>query len=222
MVGALFYKSLMFIKRSSREAVWIGFAYFWFFGLIATKPFWITAFFIGYQSAELFIYGGSILAVSMQFYSLIVRDDIKSGFLQRVCLEKRPLLGYIVGAAALPALMGFAFGISLIVVYCAVDGFSASALIQYNGINVIILISGLVTLAASSAPSWGLVFGDSDEMQVAYIVTVLAVLMVAVLAFLPRFGVLGVSVGLWAVSVVFFGLFWMLSRHRFRSTGVLP
>lgn len=219
MVGALFYKSLMFIKRSFKEAVWIGFAYVWFFGLIVSKPFWTTALLVGYDACELFIYSGAVLTVSMQFYCLIVRDDIRSGILQRVCLERRPLLSYLMGAAALPALTGLVFGISLIAVYCAVDGSAASALMQNNIINVMILISGLVALAVSSAPPWGLVFGDSDDMQVAYIATVLVILAAAVLVFLPHFGVLGVSVGLWAASAAFFGVFRALARHRFRSTG---
>lgn len=90
---------------------------------------------------------------------------------------------------------------------------------QNNIINVIFLMSGIVALAVSSAPPWGLVFGDSDDMQIAYIATVLVVLAVAVLAFLPRFGVLGVSAGLWAASAAFFGAFRVLARSRFRPTG---
>ena len=203
MVGALFYKSLMFIKRSFKETAWIGFAYVWFFGLLLVKPYWTLAPLVGSQSLELFLYSGAVLTISMQFYSLIVRDDIRSGVLQRVCLERRPLLSYLMGAAALPAMTGLVFGISLVAVSFAVDVSAASALMQNNIINVIFLISGIVALAVSSAPPWGLVFGDSDDMQIAYIATVLVVLAVAVLAFLPRFGVLGVSAGLWAASAAF-------------------
>lgn len=219
MVGALFYKSLMFIKRSFKETAWIGFAYVWFFGLLLVKPYWTLAPLVGSQSLELFLYSGTVLTISMQFYSLIVRDDIRSGVLQRVCLERRPLLSYLMGAAALPAMTGLVFGISLVAVYCAVDVSAASALMQNNIINVIFLMSGIVALAVSSAPPWGLVFGDSDDMQIAYIATVLVVLAVAVLAFLPRFGVLGVSAGLWAASAAFFGAFRVLARSRFRPTG---
>lgn len=106
MVGALFYKSLMFIKRSFKETAWIGFAYVWFFGLLLVKPYWTLAPLVGFQSLELFLYSGAVLTISMQFYSLIVRDDIRSGVLQRVCLERRPLLSYLMGAAALPAIAG--------------------------------------------------------------------------------------------------------------------
>ena len=219
MVGALFYKSLMFIKRSFKETAWIGFAYVWFFGLLLVKPYWTLAPLVGSQSLELFLYSGAVLTISMQFYSLIVRDDIRSGVLQRVCLERRPLLSYLMGAAALPAMTGLVFGISLVAVYCAVDVSAASALMQNNIINVIFLISGIVALAVSSAPPWGLVFGDSDDMQIAYIATVLVVLAVAVLAFLPRFGVLAVAAGLWAASAAFFGAFRVLARSRFRPTG---
>ncbi len=219
MVGALFYKSLMFIKRSFKETAWIGFAYVWFFGLLLVKPYWTLAPLVGFQSLELFLYSGAVLTISMQFYSLIVRDDIRSGVLQRVCLERRPLLSYLMGAAALPAMTGLVFGISLVAVYCAVDVSAASALMQNNIINVIFLMSGIVALAVSSAPPWGLVFGDSDDMQIAYIATVLVVLAVAVLAFLPRFGVLGVSAGLWAAPAAFFGAFRVLARSRFRPTG---
>ncbi len=169
MVGALFYKSLMFIKRSFKETAWIGFAYVWFFGLLLVKPYWTLAPLVGFQSLELFLYSGAVLTISMQFYSLIVRDDIRSGVLQRVCLERRPLLSYLMGAAALPAMTGLVFGISLVAVYCAVDVSAASALMQNNIINVIFLMSGIVALAVSSAPPWGLVFGDSDDMQIAYI-----------------------------------------------------